>query len=96
MPDVCVILGLPNGAASFTVAPTGGDTATKPGSRQRLIGPPTDGGPNNVGHFDLQVASTDAGHTANTYRWVRNAAFNSAAPTAYLYASNGFIAIGGL
>lgn len=96
MSDVAVVLGLGLGQATFTVTPTGGDTATIPGARRWLLGPPVNGAPGMCGHFELQLQSTDAGQTANTYRWIRDQAYNASAPTAYTYFGNGFVPLGGI
>ena len=96
MPDVAVVIGLPNGAATFTISPVGGDTATIPGARKFLIGPPVNGDPTMIGRFEVQVQSADAGETANTYRWVGDEPFNAAAPTSYSYFGDTFISLGGI
>ncbi len=95
MPDVAVFL-VPKGAASYTIAAAGGDTVTKPGSRQYVIGPPINGAASYAGFFQLQLPSTDAGHTANTYRWEQDIPNNAASPTSYVYFGNAFVSIGGL
>jgi hypothetical protein len=96
MPDVAVILGLPNGQASFTVQPNGGDTVTKPGSRRWIFGPSQTGVASYVALCQLQIPSTDAGQTANTYRYVGDQLFNGAAPTTWSYFGNAFVSLGGI
>jgi hypothetical protein len=96
MPDVAVILGVPFGQATFTCAPTGGDTVTIPGSRRWLYGPAQFGNPSCNGQFELQVPSTDTGQTANTYRWIGDVPASGSALTAFTYAGNTFKSLGGI
>ena len=95
MPDVAVFR-VPNGAATYSIAVDGGDTVTIPGSRRRVIGPPINGALNCAGHYALELPSTDAGQTANTYRWERDVNYYTSSPTSYVYAGNGFVPLGGL
>lgn len=95
MPDVAVFY-VPSGAASYTIAAAGGDTVTKPGSRRYVIGPPINGALSYAGFYALQIPSTDAGQSANTYRWERDIPNNAASPTSYVYFGNAFTSLGGL
>lgn len=93
MPDVAVMLGVP---ATFTVTPTGGDTVTIPDARRFCYGPPINGAQKQASLWELQVPSTDAGQTANTYRWLDDVPYNTSSPTSYIYFGNKFRSIGGI
>lgn len=96
MPDVAVMIGLPMGQASFTVAPVAGDTVTRASAKGYVIGPPVNGAAKMAAQYILQLASTDTGQTANTYRWVADIQFNGAAPTTWSYVGDGFVSLGGV
>jgi hypothetical protein len=96
MPDVAVFLGLPFGQVSFSAVPVAGDTVTKPSARRYVVGPPVMGTPSYAAQYILQVPSTDAGQTANTYRYVADVPFGAAAPTTWSYFGNAFVSLGGL
>lgn len=95
MPDQAVLLGLPFGQASFTVAPVAGDTVTRPDARKYVIGPPINGDPSMAAIYQIQTPSTDTGQTANTYAW-NGDQYYSIAPTTWSYAGDTFIPLGGI
>lgn len=96
MADVAVMLGLPGGLATFTVQPVAGDTVTIPGAKRFVIGPSIFGCASQASKYILQVPSTDAGQSANTYRWENDVPIGIAALTTHSYSGDCFVPLGGI
>ena len=96
MADAAVIL-FPDGKASVTnLDPANRSTSTQVGAKKWISGPPLYAAPNMISICEVQVASTDTGQTANTYRWVADLPNNASSPTTWNYFGNAFVSIGGI
>lgn len=96
----CTLTGVSGSALTWTpplpFAPADSDIVRSNHPRRFLVGPPLRGAGNTAALCILQLPSTDAGQTANTYRWDADIPWNATSPTAFSYVGDAFVSLGGI